>query len=359
LNKDPVTGERKKWRKTVLGTKKEAQKVLTQMETELANGINPNESKLTVAEYIGRWITDRAPYLKQKTIDGYTVNIRKYINPAIGHLKIQELKPMHIQTMYTNLLSTKLKAKSVLYVHRTLHKALLDARKKQIVPQNVADLVDAPRAERYKSKVFSEQELASFLTRLKYTDCEVPFTIAALTGMRRGEIMALKWDDVDFANKTLTISRSLVPTSKGVLTNTPKSESGSRVIPLFDTLVTLLKRHQIKQKENKLKSFGNYEDNGYIYCRHDGESFAPDRLSKKFKRFLEINKLKHIRFHDLRHSYATLMLKYNVPAKIVSQILGHSNIGITLDLYSHAQLSMLREATEKIENAMFKMGGSS
>lgn len=182
---------------------------------------------------------------------------------------------------------------------------------------------------------------------------EVPIALAALFGLRRGEILGLTWDNIDFKNKTITIEKQLVPTSKGIQFQDPKSEDSIRTITLSENMIQILKRHVKRQQQNKLSIEQYNKEYNLINCKSDGTMIDPRKFSHNFANLLNEHKFEHIRFHDLRHSCATLMLSLNVPLKVTSQRLGHSTIGITADLYSHVLDDMQKEATDKIDSMIF------
>lgn len=186
------------------------------------------------------------------------------------------------------------------------------------------------------------------------TDMELPIALGVGLGLRRGEILGLRWDDIDFESETLTVSNNLVQTSNGSISKEPKSETSNRTIDLPDSLTVLLRKHKKIQAENKLLLGPSYDNSGFVCCKADGTPYTPGYCSKKFKKFLEDNNLPHIRLHDLRHSNATLMLKYGVQPKVASSRLGHSSIAITLDLYSHVLPEMQREVANQIDSGIFQ-----
>ncbi|KAF0194377.1 MAG: prophage LambdaCh01 site-specific recombinase phage integrase [Bacillota bacterium] len=355
-------GERKRLYRTVEGTKKDAEKVMNQLLSELHQGTLIEPSKLSVQEYLRGWMkTYVEPNLSPTTIDGYRVNIEKHIIPSIGHIRLQELSPLHLQRFYSEKLKNGrvdgkggLGAKSVIYIHRNIREALDHALRMQLIPRNVADLVTLPKAKPFKSAVYDEDQIKALVQVAQGTDMELPVTLAAALGLRRGELLGLKWENIDLEKRTINVCNNLVPTSNGNITKAPKSENSRRTLDFPEGLVMILKKHRRMQAEKKLMLGPGYCGEGYVCCQDDGQHWAPSYFSRKFAYFLKRHKLPHIRLHDLRHSNATLMLKYGVPAKVASQRLGHSNIGITLDLYSHVMSDMQKDAADKIDVGLFQ-----
>lgn len=353
-------GNRKRMYKSTNGTKKEAEKIMIKLISELEEGTLVQESSMTVATYLRNWLKTYVEInLSPTSIDGYRDNIEKYIIPHIGNIPLQKLSPLHLQDMYLKLsengkINRKggLAPRSIRYIHMNLSKALREAVKMQIIKRNVATMVTIPKVKTYRAAVYNEQEIISLLNIAKGTDMEVPITLAATLGLRRGEILGLKWSDINFHECRLIINNNLVSTSEGAVLKTPKTESSHRTIEISDSIVTMLKKHLIWQKENKIKLGRDYCDNSLVCCYPDGNLINPKVFSKKFTRFLERNNLKNIRFHDLRHSNATLMLEYGIPAKVASERLGHSSISVTLDIYSHVTSKMQKDVADKIESGI-------
>ena len=247
--------------------------------------------------------------------------------------------------------------RTIRYVHTTLHEALQYAFKMQLIPRNPADFVSVPKLVKYKADVFEEDEVRKMLQVAEDTDMEAPLHLSVGLGLRRGELLALMWSDIDYDKKQLTVSRNLVYVNGEYIFKAPKSESGNRTIEMPASMVAILKKHWRKQLEYKLLFGSEYKDNNLVCSRPNGTPYIPGSYSNKFTEFLKANGLRQIRLHDLRHTNASLMLQYNVPAKVASQRLGHSSIGITLDLYSHVIGNLQTEAAEKIDNGIFKKLG--
>lgn len=344
-----------------VSSKKEAEILLTKLISELTTGSYIEPAKLSLEQYLLDWMSNYVESnLSPTTIDSYSVNIKKHIIPKLGSIKLQELKPLHLQAFYKELLERGrsdgkggLSATSVQYIHRNLHEALEHAVRLQLVYRNVTDLVNLPRIKKYTSEVYDAEELQHLLKVAQGTDMEIPIVLAAALGLRRGEILGLQWQDVDLASGRLSVRNNRVQTTQGNITKDPKSAGSVRTIDLPEGVVPIFKRYKALQAENKLKLGSNYHEGNYVYCQPDGRPYAPGYMSKKFTAFLEKHSLKKIRLHDLRHSHATLMLACGVPAKVASERLGHSNIAITMDLYSHVLPSMQKDAAEKINLGIF------
>lgn len=324
LGKDAVTNKKKyKWY-TVKGTKPLAEKFLNEKINELENGIYIDSKNMTIAEYLNYWYEQTClPKLAPTTYESYKRNIDKYIIPTLGNIKLQNLLPLQLQSFYTELSKT-LSNTTVVYIHRIIHSALKQAMKWQLVIRNVADNVEIPKKKKYTAVILDSSQINSLINAVKNTYIYIPVIIAISTGMRRGEILGLTWDNIDLDKSTLNVVQALTPTQNGLKILPPKTKTSIRKISLPPTLVEILKMHKEK----------NYNNN-FVCCLENGQIITPSSLNHKFKDILTANNLPSVRFHDLRHSHASLLLSQGVQAKAISERLGHSNINITMDLYSH------------------------
>ncbi|MEZ7892794.1 MAG: tyrosine-type recombinase/integrase [Candidatus Wallbacteria bacterium] len=354
-------GQRKQIFKSITGTKKEAEKIMAKIIQDVNGNRYVNDNKITVAQFLREWIKVHVePQLSPTSADGYKVNIERHIIPEIGHITLQQLKHIDIQNMYARLLNTGrcdhkggLAPRTIKYIHRNLSTALEYAIKMQLISNNPAKFATPPKIKAYRSEIYDENEITTMLSKAKGTDLEVPLAIAVTLGLRRGELLALKWQDIDFENVKVTIKNNLVKTTKGCIFKDLKTESSYRSIDIPYGLIKLLKEHKNNQEKIKINFQNCYNDNDLVCCHANGNPFSPCYFTCKFEKFLIKNHLKKIRLHDLRHTNATLMLKYGIPAKIASKRLGHSSVGITLDLYSHVIGDMQREAAQKIDEGVF------
>lgn len=360
IGKD-IKGKRKQKWFSGFRTKKEAESELTKILHQLENNIFINPDKMTLAEYLRQWSADYvAINLAPTTRQGYKVNIEGHIIPHLGHIPLQKLQPMHIQGFYKEKIENGrldgkggLSAKTVMYIHRVLREALSHAVKQQIIPRNVADFVEVPKLKKYRATVLNEDGVQLLLETFKNTNYYIAVLLGVGVGLRRGEALGLQWKDIDFENKTIQINRSLLPTEKGLIFHDPKTEGSNRIIVVSNTIINMLLVAKEQQEKSKKILGEAYNDIDLVTCWDDGSPINPTTFSQSFGRTLKRNQLPHIRFHDLRHTNATMMLKQKVSAKVASERLGHSTIGITLDLYSHVLKEMQEEAANKLEELIF------
>ncbi len=342
INRNAIGKRQQKW-ESGFRTKREAQEALTNRLHELQNNEYIIASKSTLGEYLKNWFSDYVETtLAINTVNGYRNIIYKHIIPELGNVFLNKLNPMQVQKLYNKKLSEGLSATSVIFIHRVLHKALEQAYKMQIISKNVSELVEIPRKAKYHAQVLSEIKVKQLLDAVSDTEIFLPILLAVTLGLRRGEVLGLKWSDIDFENGIITVCRTAVKNKNEIIYTKPKTETSNRKIkvsPKFIEILTKAKAEQVNENVD-----------GLIACYNNGLPISQDVLDKRFKACLKRNNLPDIRFHDLRHTNATLMLKNNIAPKIVSERLGHSSIGITMDLYTHVLIEMQNEAADSMDS---------
>lgn len=336
LGKDKKTNKKKyKWY-TVKGDKKDAEKFLTEKLRELDTGTFIDSKDINVRQYLDFWYEQHClNNLSPTTYESYRRNLDNYILEELGHIRLEDLKPMHLQFFYTKCSKKGLSNKTILYFHRIIHCALNQAMKWQFIIRNVADCVDTPKPEKYKPLVLNNKEITQLIKAISNTDIYIPVIIGIYTGMRRGEILGLTWKNIDLEQGTLKVVQALYPTANGLIFSSPKTENSIRKISMPLTLINILKDYKVKQETIKNRLGNNYNDVDLVCALANGNPIHPTTLNHKFRDLLKENNLPLIRFHDLRHTHASLLLKEHVEPKVISERLGHSNIKITLDIYSH------------------------
>ncbi|WP_338826278.1 Tn916 family transposase [Moorella thermoacetica] len=360
-------GKRKVYRKNVEAkSKREAEKLLAEFVAEVQKGQYVEPSKLTFAEFVERWIRDYGESnLAPKTLHRYK-EILKRACQAMGHLKIDKIKPLHLLEFYKNLQEDgiredgkpgKLSDATILYHHRVLSKLFNDAQNWQVIPLNPASKVKPPKVTKRQAAYYDEKQTAALLAALdseplKY---KVIVILALATGLRRGELMGLEWQDVDFENNTIEVRQaSQYLPERGIFTKDTKNESSNRLIAVPASVMALLKQYKTQQLEDRLKVGDLWQGSNRLFTTWDGRAMHPDTISKWFPEFLKRHNLPHIKFHGLRHTSATLLIAEGINLKNVSQRLGHSNISTTGDIYAHALRSVDQEAAEKLDQIIAK-----
>jgi len=307
----------------------------------------PNEP---LKDYLGRWLEEVCipPNLRVSTYVKYKKTITTYIIPAIGRVPLQKLGPLHIKRLCNDQLKRGLSPKMVVEIHGLLHKALDDAVKWGLVGRNVCDLVDRPRVEKKETPVLDKDQALALLESVKQHRLGVLLLVVLTTGMRRGELLALRWADVNLEKGTLFVNKTVdyIP-HYGYVENGAKTKAGRRTIKLAAFVVEILKTHRERQLDLKAKAGSKWTEKDLVFCGLTGNYFNPNYLLRLFKKVLVDAGLAHMRFHDLRHSAATILLAMGIHPKVVQELLGHSSFLITMNLYGHVFPSMLDEVVEK------------
>lgn len=349
--RDPNTGKRKRFKKAFRGTKKEAEKEMTRLLAEIEKGTYIEPTKLTFGEYLFRWIDDYCrPNLAPSTFDSYQRIIKKHIIPALGTIPLAKLQPLHLQGYYSDKLQN-LSQRTVQYHHRIIREALNHAVKWQLVPRNVADAVQAPRAKRPEISVPGLQEIQRLLEAARAHQDYALICTAIFTGMRRAELLGLRWQDVDTNMGTISIHQTLqrLP-GQGFIFTDPKSQKSRRQVLVPPILIEILKEHRCKQLENRMRLGERYQDHGLVFPKQDGQPEDPSNISHRFKALVDRLGLSGLRFHDLRHLHATILLAQGIHPKVVQERLGHQTVTLTLDTYSHVIPTIQKEVVEKLQD---------
>lgn len=357
LGKDPITGKRKQKWFSGYKRKKDAEKALSDIISKIENGQYFEAKNITLKEYLDHWLETYAKVnVAPRTYTRYT-EFANNISSYIGTIKLDKLKPALIQKYYSTLIEEgRLSKSTILKIHRMLHLALKHAVNWQVIPYNPTDAVTPPRPEKPEMKVWDIDTANRFLKEIKDTVMYIPVMLALQTGMRQGEICALKWENVNFRTGFISVVNTMQRINGQLTLKQPKTAKSIRSIALLDTTVSELKKHWKKQAELRLLFGQDYNDNGFVCCWEDGRPLDPNYVSKKFNKLVRELDFPIIRFHDLRHTHATLLLEQGVNPKIVSERLGHSQIGITLDTYSHVLPHIQKEAVKKLDNMFANEG---
>lgn len=350
-------------RKVIYGKRyKEVEKKLVEARGNAARGIVYNDENLTVGAYLDRWLSDAVRgSVRESTYFRDECLVRVHVKPALGRVKLKNLNAMHLQSLYRDRLDRGisedkgLSGSTVQKIHHVLHKALSQAVRWDLIPRNPADGVKAPTSSTKEMRPLSGEEARRLLETAAGDRLEALYVLAVHTGMRRGELLGLKWEDVDLEASTLRIRRTMTRTDNGktLALGEPKTKQSRRTVRLTPRAVEALRRHRVRQAEEKLAAGGVYEDLGFVFAGEIGNLINPSNLRQRsFIPLLERAGLPKITFHDLRHTCASLLFSKNIHPKLVQELLGHARVAITLDTYSHMLPGMGGEAADAIGEAL-------
>jgi integrase len=357
LGRDPITGKKKQSWRTVHGTKKDAERELNRLLHELDTGAYIDPSRLTVGEYLDKWLDYAKTNVSGKTYERYEGIVRDHLKPALGAHLLTKLQPLHVQAHYSASLKNGrkdgrdggLSAQTVVHHHSVLREALNRAVKWGLVARNVADAVEPPRPEKFEMKAIDETQTAWLIEASERTRLYIPILLAVTTGMRRGEILALRWQDVELGHGFLTVRRSLQQTKAGGLKFKPTKGNRPRPISIPQLLTDALTEHSAQQGARKAAFGSDFQDHDLVCCVEDGAIWKPSAFTSAYRDLLRRRKIRNIRFHDLRHSHASQLLRAGINPKVISERLGHSKVAFTLDVYSHLLPGMQEEAATKTD----------
>jgi integrase len=342
-------------RKVIYGkTRAEVSEKLTKALSDRANGIVYDNENITIGEYLDVWLK-RSVYgsVRQSTYDRDTNLVNNHIKPVLGSLKLKKLNSAHVQNFYRNRLDTGLSASTVRKIHDILRRGLAQAVDWHLTQRNVADVVKPPRPVPKEIVALSTDETRRLLDAAAEDRLEALYMLAVHTGMRQGEMLALRWQDVDIENAVLSVRRTLTRRGGKVAFGEPKTKKSRRSIRLTPQAVDALRAHLERQLRDMEILGDHYQDQGLIFTTDTGAPINPSNLRQRsFTPLLKRAGLPHMRFHDLRHTCATLLLSRGVHPKFVQELLGHATIAITLDTYSHVMPSMGDATAKAMEDAL-------
>lgn len=356
--RDPLTGKRDRRYKTINGTKKEAEAMRRKMIADLENGGISAPSAMKLSDWMHQWLNTYLPNIEETTRAGYKEKIESYIIPELGGIQLKALKADNVQTWVNGLSKRGLAPKTVRNAYNNLNAALKKAVILRMIPYNPCYGVELPRARKYQAKVYDAGGIQAALRAAKGTDMYLPVLLLLSVGLRRGELAALRWENVDFEKKVLHICENRVHGEGEVITKAPKSAAGDRRVTVGNDVMAVLAQAKLDYFSEKAAFGPGFHDLGYVIHTTDGKPYHPDSLTKKWARFVERNGLEHIRLHDLRHTNATAMIQAGVNAKVVSERLGHADVNITLNTYTHMLPSMDEDAASKLDNIIFDKAGN-
>lgn len=317
---------------------------------ELNKGRLPAGRSPTVAEFLRSWLeTSVKPRVRPLTYAGYKVNVEKHLVPTLGKIRLDQLTPLHVQEMMNQRLATGLSSKSVAYIHQVLRTALGLAVRWDLVARNVARLVDRPRVQRKPINPLTPDEARRFLAAIRGHRLEALFSVALALGLRQGEALGLRWQDIDFSAGTLRVSHQLQRIDTKLTLVPPKTERSRRTLVMPAMITERLHEHEKRQVAEKLWAGSKWQENGLVFANRAGGPTQARHAIRQFHDALAQAGLRRVRFHDLRHSCATLLLVQGVSPRVVMEVLGHSEIALTMNAYSHVVPELQLEAAQRMQ----------
>jgi integrase len=349
---DPATGKRVH-RRVSAPTRKACEEKLRDALKAAATGRTFAEERLTVRDYFARWLASIEPTVRPATYRRYSDLVRLHVAPELGGIRLSKLSPLDLQRFYAGRLDAGLSATTVHHAHAVIHRALKQAMRWGLVERNVSELTDAPRRTLPDVKTWDSRQASAVLDAGDERDLAALWRLALLCGMRRGELLGLMWDDLDLDHGTLAVRRTLSRGKGGTWEmGQPKTASGRRSIALPASCVAALRKHRASQNAERLRLGDVWDDHGFVFTNETGGPLHVNSLMCRFRKLITAAGVPTIRFHDLRHTSATLLLAEGVHPKIVQERLGHADISMTLNRYSHVTPGMQRQAADTLDAAM-------
>jgi integrase len=326
-------------------TREEVADKLTDALQKRRQGLPVAFERQTVAQFLDRWLEDCVkPSVRPNTYYSYEQNIRLYLKPDLGPIQLSKLTPQHVQNFMNAQLKEERSARLVQYQRTILRCALNQAVKWNLVARNVAALVDPPRYSKPEVAPLNPDEISKFLGAITGDPLETVFHLALSLGLREGEVLGLRWRDIDFDERIARISVSLQRIDKKLQLVDLKTERSRRALPIPDNLLASLRNHRTRQLKAKMHAGEEWQETGLVFTTSRGTPLSARNVIRSYHRLLAKAKIPRHRFHDLRHSCASFLLSKSIPARTVMDILGHSNISLTMNTYSHVMPEMLKDA---------------
>jgi integrase len=362
LGRDPLTGKRLTRYHSFKGTKREAEAELTRLKAAADKGEYVDPSKTTLSEFLDRWETWAATQVSGKTLERYRELAKHHVRPHLGAWRLQKLRTVQFTELYGRLQQPKpeggagLAPRTVGHIHRLMHRALGGAVKWGLLAVNPVDAAEPPRVERTEIEILSPDEIKTLLQALRGRSLYPVAVLGLATGMRRGEMVALRWGDVDLEGGKIRVERSLEETNAGLRFKQPKTKAGRRVVTIPPSVIAELRAHWSRQQERRLAlGLGRASDDDLVLARHDGSPWAPDALTWEWVQALRTLKLRPVTLHSLRHAHVSQLIASGLDVVTVSRRIGHSNPTVTLNVYAHLFGDTDERAAKIVESAFARM----
>jgi integrase len=357
VGRDPATGKRLQHWETVRGTKKDAERRLAELAVEVEKRTYVKLAhNITLADYLTDWLQTHAElHCRPRTAEGYRFIVDRHLIPVLGEIQLSELRPQHISSYCSKAVRRGLSNRTVLHDFRLLHKVLKDGVKLGLIAVNPCDSVDPPRPVDKEMKFLCPDEVDKFFSTVR----EAPwpyyylFYTMLFTGLRRSEALALIWGNLDLDLCALSVSQTLYKLSGGqYVIQPPKTRKSRRQVTMPPSLALLLRDYKEQVETRRFLLGRPLSDTDFVFAHPDGGPLDPSSVTHTFLKTVRRAGLEGLRLHDLRHSYASLMMAAGVNIKVISQSMGHANIGITLDTYGHLLPGMGKTAAERFDKLL-------
>jgi integrase len=332
-------------------TQRECREWIRATVEKIRGGLTFDGTQVTLGQFIENWLNGKEISRRPRTVFLYRQLTQQYILPALGHMKLQDIQPAHLKQLYVMKRDEGRGARTIQLIHSLLFSVLKQAMKEGILSRNPAEAVDRPRVEQAEFQILTEAQARQFLIAVTGSEFEALFYLALTTSMRQGELLGLKWSDLDWEKGTLLVQRQLQQVeNKGYAFVPPKTKAGRRDIKIGDASLNQLASHRERQKEAKAVAGKRWQENNLIFPTTIGTPLDNHRVTREFKSILEKAGLPNIRFHDLRHTSISLLLEMGTPVNTVQRRAGHSKASVTTDIYGHATARGQEQAAQTIED---------
>jgi integrase len=345
-------------RKSLYGrTKKEVQEKLLQAQQTLVQGMSLPDERQKVGAFLDRWLEDTArSSVRTNTYASYSRMLRLHVSEDMRRVPLAKLTPQHVQALLNAKSEGGMSPRSVQYLRAILRRALNQAVRWGLVARNAAALVDPPRVERPRVQPLNPDEARDFLAAVRENRLEALYTVAMAIGLRQGEALGLRWQDVDLEGGTLRVTMQLQRIDGQLTLVEPKTRESRRTLSLPSVAIQALRDHRVRQLEERLAAGDRWLDRGLVFCTSRGTPICAVNLSREYHRLLKRTGIRRIRFHDLRHTCATLLLVQGVAPRVIMDLLGHTQISTTMDTYAHVMPALQKEAAAKMDELLTALG---
>ena len=359
LPKDPITGKRNRRYRTVEGTKKEAERAMHEFITELEKGYYVANSNISITEWVNTWLEVYIiPNVSPTTLSRYQGMIKRYINPVIGHIPVQQLTTLAVQSWVNGLKISpssgkEMSAATIKHAYHVLKGAMDKAVLAGIIYRSPCTGIMLPKGQKKQAVIYDEKQIRQLLDAASGTEMELVIDMELCLGVRRGELLGLEWGDIDWEHNQVKIIRNRVVVDGKSVVKEPKTATSVRTLDVPLPLMQKLRKHKMQCLSNKLRLGKAYTATDYIIVHPDGKPIYPEYLSQMLTKLQERTGLPKCRFHDLRHLCASIMLLQGVNVKVAQERLGHKDIATTMNIYSHVLPSSAKEAADKIGQLVY------